>query len=141
MRYTGLSHENVHDDEIVEMFWRGYTIQDIADIVGTTYDTVKYRLIRNGLLVYYDGGYHPIHSDSLDKTKDEIESVYESIKQTRDPDQKREFLKRLYKLSNVLGEHNPVGNQISREAKLILKGSGSFKELQLAVSRLDKADE
>ncbi len=136
----GLSY-SIQDDEIVKLFRRGYSIRDIADILNTTYETVKYRLIRNGLLVQRDGKYYPIRSENLDQYIEEIKQITNELKHNIDEEKDRVLIKRLKHISKLFGEHNPVGFEIYRATKEALrethKDSYNLNSLYKAVKRLD----
>lgn len=136
----GLSH-GIQDDEIINLFRRGYSIQDIADILSTTYETVKYRLIRNGLLVHRDGKYYPIRTENLNQYIEEIRQIGNELRRNLNEERDRILLKRLKHISKLFGEHNPVGFEIYRNTKEALRethrGSYNLNSLYKAIKRLD----
>lgn len=129
----GLSH-SINDDEIVKLFRRGYPIAEIARTLGTTYETVKYRLIRNGLLVYRDGRYFPVRSQRTEEIRVELMSLNKDLKAYPDS---TATLRKIEKISLVLGEHNPIGYDIHRRAKALMNGEGTQKALNRAIDRLE----
>lgn len=132
----GLSH-SINDDEIVNLFRRGYPIAEIGRILNTTYETVKYRLIRNGLLVYRDGRYFPVRSERTEEIQEELRSLNEDLKSYPDS---TATLRRIEKVSLVLGEHNPIGYDIYRKAKSLMNRGGSYKELEQSIERMAKGE-
>lgn len=135
----GISY-NINDDEVIALFKNGKSIMDIAKRLNTTYETVKYRLIRNGLLVYDNGKFIPAKASNLSvmDLAERIELLAKSLKKEENPDP---ILKQIMKLGLVIDDYVPAGLEVYRKAREIKNGNGSYKELMDAVKRLYSEEE
>ena len=130
----GLSHD-VQDDEIISLFQHGKSISDIARELDTTYETLKYRLIRNGLLIYKDHRFVAAKSQhtSIQNVIDEIAFLAKHL--DNGPDRGAN-LRRIMKLSIAVGDNIPAGFEVYKQAKQLGDGFGSYQELLNSVERL-----
>jgi hypothetical protein len=130
----GLSHD-VQDDEIISLFQHGKSISDISRELDTTYDAVKYKLIRNGLLIYRDHKFVAAKSQhtSIQNVVDEIAFL---AKHLADGPDRGANLRRIMKLSIAFGDNISAGFEVYIQAKQIRDGFGSYQELMNSVKRL-----
>lgn len=135
----GISH-NVNDDEIIALFRKGKSVSDIARKLNTTYETVKYRLVRNGLLVYENGKFIPSKANSI-SVQDLAETIDLLTKSLRKGPDQDPTLKQIMKLAMVIGDYIPAGLEVYRNAKAMRNGTGSYQELSETVHRLIAEEE
>ena len=130
----GLSHD-VQDDEIMSLFHHGKSISNISRELDTTYETVKYRLIRNGLLIYKDHRFVAAKSQhtSIQSVVDEIVKLTKDLNKSPD---RRGDLRRIMKLSIAISDNIPAGFEVYKHAKQMRNGTGSYQELKETVNRL-----